>query len=140
LPRRLAFIRHVRELGFEIEAIRALLTLQDDPSQPRATADGIARARLAEVEQRIGGLVALKAELELMVEGCRHGHVGECRVSRRWPIMANAPTSITERENGASPASIRRAPGRNPSRVSNKGNAAPTTDSGIRRGRSGRGS
>jgi DNA-binding transcriptional MerR regulator len=78
--RRLAFIRHARELGFEIEAIRALLTLQDDPSQPCATADGIARARLAEVEQRIGSLLALKAELELMVEGCSHGHVGACRV------------------------------------------------------------
>ena len=78
--RRLAFIRHSRELGFEIEAIRALLTLQDDPNQPCATADKIAKARLAEVEQRIGSLTALKAELELMVEGCSHGRVGECRV------------------------------------------------------------
>jgi hypothetical protein len=40
----------------------------------------IAQARLAEVEQRIRGLLALKAELELMVEGCRHGKVCECRV------------------------------------------------------------
>ncbi|MER8467284.1 helix-turn-helix domain-containing protein [Mesorhizobium sp. M1396] len=78
--RRLAFIRHSRELGFDIEAIRALLTLQDNPSQPCATADGIAQARLAEVVQRIRSLTALRAELELMVEGCRHGKVGECRV------------------------------------------------------------
>ena len=78
--RRLAFIRHARELGFEIEAIRALLTLQDDPSQPCATADRIAKARLIEVEQRIRSLTALKTELELMVEGCSHGHVSECRV------------------------------------------------------------
>ena len=78
--RRLAFIRHARELGFEIEAIRALLTLQDQPNQPCATADVIAKARLAEVEQRIRSLTALKAELELMVEGCSHGRVAECRV------------------------------------------------------------
>ena len=78
--RRLAFIRHARELGFEIGAIRALLTLQDDPGQPCATADTIAKARLAEVEQRIRSLSALKAELELMVEGCSHGHVANCRV------------------------------------------------------------
>lgn len=32
--RRLAFIRHARELGFEIDAIRTLLTLQDDPGRP----------------------------------------------------------------------------------------------------------
>jgi DNA-binding transcriptional MerR regulator len=37
--RRLAFIRHARELGFEIDAIRTLLTLQDDPRQPCATAE-----------------------------------------------------------------------------------------------------
>jgi DNA-binding transcriptional MerR regulator len=78
--RRLAFIRHARELGFEIEAIRALLTLQDKPNQPCATADVIAKERLAEVEQRIRSLTALKAELELMVEGCSHGRVAECRV------------------------------------------------------------
>ncbi|MER8966893.1 helix-turn-helix domain-containing protein [Mesorhizobium sp. M0482] len=78
--RRLAFIRHARELGFGIEAIRALLTLQDNPSQPCATADAIAQARLADVVQRIRSLTALKAELEHMVEGCRHGKVCECRV------------------------------------------------------------
>jgi len=74
------FIRHARELGFEVEAIRALLTLQDDPTQPCATADRIAKARLAEVEQRIRSLTALKAELDLMVEGRSHGRVDERRV------------------------------------------------------------
>ncbi len=78
--RRLAFIRHARELGFEVESIRTLLALQDDPNQPCATADAIARARLAEVEARIRSLLALKAELETMVEGCRHGAVADCRV------------------------------------------------------------
>ncbi|MGV8838856.1 MAG: MerR family transcriptional regulator [Bauldia sp.] len=77
---RLAFIRHARELGFEVAAIRTLLALQDDPSQPCATADTVAKARLLEVEQRIRSLTALKAELEVMVEGCRHGKVEECRV------------------------------------------------------------
>jgi DNA-binding transcriptional MerR regulator len=78
--RRLAFIRHARALGFEIDAIRTLLTLQDNPSQPCATADVIAKAHLAEVDQRINSLLALKAELELMVEGCSRGRVAECRV------------------------------------------------------------
>lgn len=78
--RRLAFIRHARELGFEIEAIRALLALQDHPDQSCAAADRIARARLAEVEQRITSLVALKAELQRMVTSCAHGTVDQCRV------------------------------------------------------------
>jgi DNA-binding transcriptional MerR regulator len=78
--RRLAFIRHTRELGFEIDAIRALLALQDDPDQSCASADQIARARLVEVEQRIANLTALKAELQRMVTGCSHGRVDQCRV------------------------------------------------------------
>ena len=78
--RRLAFIRHARELGFEIEAIRTLLQLQDEPDQPCAGADAIARGRLAEVERRIASLEALRAELVRMVEGCSHGHVAACRV------------------------------------------------------------
>jgi DNA-binding transcriptional MerR regulator len=37
--RRLAFIRHARELGFKIDAVRALLALQDRPDQSCAAAD-----------------------------------------------------------------------------------------------------
>lgn len=78
--RRLTFIRHARELGFEVEAIRTLLDLQDTPDRSCAEADAIAKARLADVNQKIRSLVALRAELEVMVESCTHGHVSECRV------------------------------------------------------------
>ena len=78
--RRLAFIRHARELGFEVDAIRALLFLQDNPDQSCAAADEIARARLAEVERRIASLTALRAELARMVSECRRGKAAECRV------------------------------------------------------------
>lgn len=78
--RRLAFIRHAREPGFELETIRALLNLQEDPNQSCESADAIAKARLIEVKHRIASLVALQVELEAMVEGCRHGKVGGCRV------------------------------------------------------------
>ena len=78
--RRLTFIRHARELGFEIDAIRTFLVLQDNPQQSCANADALAKARLAQVEQRIRSLMALKTELEMMVDGCSHGHVGACRV------------------------------------------------------------
>ena len=78
--RRLAFIRHARELGFGIAAIRSLLMLQDDPGQTCAVVHGIANERLGEVVQRIGSLTALKIELEMMIEDCSHGHVANCRV------------------------------------------------------------
>lgn len=78
--RRLAFIRHARELGFEIDAIRGLLVLQDNPDEPCVSADAIARQRLAEVDRRIASLMALRTELERMVTECACGRVAECRV------------------------------------------------------------
>jgi DNA-binding transcriptional MerR regulator len=77
---RLIFIRHARELGFESEAIRTLLTLQDDPLQPCNEADDIAKQRLADVETRIKSLNALKQELERMIGECAHNRISECRV------------------------------------------------------------
>lgn len=78
--RRLSFIRHARELGFEVDAIRELIELSAHPEHPCDQADEIARRHLGEVERRIGKLVALRSELSRMVEACGHGTVGECRV------------------------------------------------------------
>ncbi len=78
--RRLVFIRHARELGFDVEAIRTLLSLQDDPGQTCASVHAIARSRLAEVEVRIARLTALRAELENMAAQCARGRIDECRV------------------------------------------------------------
>jgi DNA-binding transcriptional MerR regulator len=77
---RLTFIRHARELGFEIDAIRELLAMSAQPEQSCAEADSIARRHLSEVDRRISQLVSLRAELQRMVDACSHGRVGDCRV------------------------------------------------------------
>lgn len=78
--RRLKFIRHARDLGFEIDQIRTLLTLAADPARSCEGADSIARQHLADIEDRIVRLTALKAEIARMVDCCGHGSIGECRV------------------------------------------------------------
>jgi len=78
--KRLTFIRHARELGFPIEAIRELLSLSDTPETSCERADAIARRRLDEVEQRLTRLKALQKELKRMVSECGHGRVCNCRV------------------------------------------------------------
>jgi DNA-binding transcriptional MerR regulator len=77
---RLTFIRHARDLGFPVEAIRDLLSLADRPDQSCEAADTIARAQLAHVERRIEHLQALKQELHRMIDQCSGGRISDCRV------------------------------------------------------------
>lgn len=77
---RLAFIRHARELGFPLGAVRELLALGDDPDRPCAEVDRVAKDVLNDVEAKIARLESLRAELRRMIRQCRHGKVGECRV------------------------------------------------------------
>lgn len=95
---RLAFIRHARELGFTLEAIRDLLSLSDNPDQPCAAADAIAKAQLSEVESRLARLSALKAELERMVEQCAGGRIADCRV-----IEVLGDHSLCAHDHGSDP-------------------------------------
>jgi DNA-binding transcriptional MerR regulator len=77
---RLNFIRHARELGFEVSAVRELLTLSEQPYLPCAEVDSIASRHVANIDRRIAQLVALRRELQHSLDACGHGRVGECRV------------------------------------------------------------
>ena len=77
---RLAFIRHARQLGFTLEAIRELLDLSDNPSRSCAEVDVIAHRQLKEVEARIARLEALRKELKRMLRECSRDTVSDCRV------------------------------------------------------------
>ncbi|MER2268378.1 MerR family transcriptional regulator [Methylobacterium oxalidis] len=78
--RRLRFIRHARELGFEVDAIRTLLDLAGQPDRPCAEADVIARRHLEDIDDRIARLTALRTEVQAMLDSCACGQVRECRV------------------------------------------------------------
>ena len=77
---RLNFIRHSRELGFEVDDIRSLLTMSASPQSSCHEVDSIAINHLREVDRRIASLTALRAELSRMIEECGHGRVCDCRV------------------------------------------------------------
>lgn len=77
---RLKFIRHARELGFGLPAIRELMELGDAPEAPCAHADEIAKRQLHDVEEKIEQLTGLRTELTRMVEQCNHGQISDCRV------------------------------------------------------------
>lgn len=78
--RRLCFIRHARELGFEIDAIRQLLALSDQPDRSCDEVDALARTHLAAIESRLERLSSLREEMQRMIHGSAHGRIDQCRV------------------------------------------------------------
>ncbi len=79
---RLSFIRHARDLGLTIEAIRALIELSAHPEQPCAQADRIAAEQLGAVREKIAKLRRLEHELERIATHCHGDQVRDCYVIR----------------------------------------------------------
>lgn len=97
--RRLAFIKHARQLGFPIEAIRTLLDLSDHPERACDDANTLAQEQLSAVETKILQLEALRSELRRMVaSGCK-GSAGACRVIEalaELELLADASAQAAE--------------------------------------------
>ena len=93
---RLAFIRHARQLGFSLDAIRELLALADNPRQPCANADSIAARQLRQVEKRIMRLQALRTELRRMIDECNGESIADCRVLE---VLRDHSECLTEHED-----------------------------------------
>jgi len=78
--KRLSFIRHCRDLGFPLNAVRDLLRLSDSPDQPCHQADEIVIEQLNDIKQRIRQLNKLKNEMERMLDHCHGSTSSDCRV------------------------------------------------------------
>jgi Cu(I)-responsive transcriptional regulator len=70
---RLAFIKHARDLGFAVDAIRTLLKLSDNPAMACDDAHAIAVAHLDEVRHKIARLRSLEKELDRIAATCSGG-------------------------------------------------------------------
>lgn len=79
---RLAFIRHARDLGLDIPAIRDLIALSRHPEMPCAHADRIASDHLAAVREKIAKLKRLENELERIISHCDGHSIEDCYVIR----------------------------------------------------------
>jgi len=77
---RLRFIRHARDLGFSVDAIRELIELQSSEGKDCGHVDGIARHHLSEVQMRIEQLQSLESELNRMLDQCRGGEIKNCSI------------------------------------------------------------
>ncbi len=88
--RRLTFIRHARDLGFDIAAIKTMLALQDVPEESCQRVSRIASDQLEAVESRIRRLRGLRTELVRMIRECDNGKVATCRIIE---VLADSPAT-----------------------------------------------
>lgn len=77
---RLSFIRHARDLGFPMDAIRDLIELQTTPAKTCDAVDRIVSEQLEDVRTRLEQLKALEKELERISANCVGGKGESCRV------------------------------------------------------------
>lgn len=74
------FVRHARDIGFPLDAIRQLPSLVDRPTDSCEPVDGIVQEQLGKVLRRIVNLSAIRDELERLLAGCDGDPVGQCRI------------------------------------------------------------
>lgn len=91
--RRLKFIRNARALGFEVDAIRTLLDLADQPDLPCAEVDAITRRHLADIDDRLARLSALREAVQATVDQCERGRISHCRVIE---VLADHELGVSE--------------------------------------------
>ncbi|WP_299314483.1 helix-turn-helix domain-containing protein [uncultured Halomonas sp.] len=95
--RRLTFIRHARDFGFSVAAVRELLAMSDQPNLSCEEVDAIAKHHLEEVESRLQRLSALRDELRRMVSQCAGGKVESCRIIE---VLSDHHLCISEQIHG----------------------------------------
>lgn len=76
--RRLRFIRGAQRAGFSLDEIAELLAL--DSTTERARARELARARIAELDAKIGDLQQARRSLEKLARECASGSAGPCPI------------------------------------------------------------
>jgi len=77
---KLAFVQRARSLGFSIEECRALLSLYDDRDRASADVKDLAKAHLAQIEEKITGLQAMQKTLSELVHKCHGDDRPDCPI------------------------------------------------------------
>ncbi len=91
---RLTFIRHARDLGFDIDEIRALLRLADTPDASCEAVDALARQQVSRIDGKIARLRAMRRELTAVMKRCHGPRVRDCRIIEALsePLPARTPS------------------------------------------------
>ena len=79
--RRVRFIKRAQELGFSLKEIKELLSIRVDPRSDCADVQKLATAKLADIDQKIRTLQAMKRVLTKLATACPgRGPSTECPI------------------------------------------------------------
>jgi MerR family mercuric resistance operon transcriptional regulator len=81
MVRRVRFIKRAQEIGFSLAEIRELLSLRADGRRESNEVRAIAQAKIADIEDKMRTLKAMKAILNRLTERCSGcGPASECPI------------------------------------------------------------
>ncbi len=86
------FIKRAQRLGFTLKEATALLALRKAGPKRREAARALAAAKIADIDQRIRDLVAIRDALATLVETCTH----RAEASASCPILEALESSAAE--------------------------------------------
>ncbi len=79
--RRVRFIKRAQELGFSLKEIKELLSIRVDPRSDCSAVQRLAKAKLADIDQKIRTLQAMKTVLTKLATACPgRGPSTECPI------------------------------------------------------------
>lgn len=80
--RRVQFIKRAQELGFSLSEVRELLSIQIDPAKECSDVQRLAKAKVADIAEKIKTLQSMKQVLTRLAEACPG-----CGPSSECPIL-----------------------------------------------------
>lgn len=79
--RRVRFIKRAQELGFSLKEIKELLSIRVDPRSDCSSVQRLAKAKLADIDEKIRTLQAMKRVLTKLATACPgRGPTSECPI------------------------------------------------------------
>jgi MerR family mercuric resistance operon transcriptional regulator len=69
--RQIQFIQHAKRLGFSLKEISELIKLKDTRNASCASVKSTAKARIADIQQKIDDLERMKSELQPLIAQCK---------------------------------------------------------------------
>lgn len=101
--RRVHFIKRAQELGFSLDEIGELLALQAAPHTTRADVRKRAQAKIADIDEKLRDLQAMKESLEWLTAVCTgHGSVCGCPILESFDSTKENFHAISKKSSKAS--------------------------------------